>query len=125
VMSNGALRPRNDHPIAAAGPGNMGHMRGWGPDSTWYMASATGGDRTVLLGQNFGLAGGWEAWFINTFRVERDARDLDTFNRFGSPYSGGGLFVMADGSVRTINFTTTPRIVANLITPIGGETINE
>lgn len=124
TMTNGTLRDKNDDPIAFAGPAVMGLLRGNTPDNCWYMAENPG-DRTLIQGGAFGLQTGWTPWFLSTFQLERDARDLDTFNRWGSPYSGGTLFGMADGSVRNLAFSTAPRVVANLITPTGGETISE
>ena len=67
---------------------------------------------------------GWVGWFPFTFEVVRDALDLDAFNRWGSPYAGGGLFALADGSVRTIHYSTDYRVIIPLMTPTGGEVVN-
>jgi prepilin-type N-terminal cleavage/methylation domain-containing protein len=42
---------------------------------------------------------------------------------FGSRHPGGVQFVMSDGSVRSIPFTTPPNIVGYLLTPNGGEVV--
>ncbi|MGL6075802.1 MAG: DUF1559 domain-containing protein [Fimbriiglobus sp.] len=124
TMSNGTLADKNDDPMWYAGPAIMGLLRGNTPDSCWYMAENPG-DRTIVLGQGFGSPAGWSSWYLNIFQVVRDARDLDTWNRWGGPYAGGAMFGMADGSVRSINYSTPPRVVCNLLTPNGGEVISE
>jgi len=124
TMSNGAMRDNNDDTICEGGPGVMGLTRSNVPDTTWYMASASGGNTTVIPGSTYGLAAGWESWFAYTFELVRDARDLDSWNRWGSPYSGGVLFCMADGSVRNQSFSTAKEVVIQLITPNGGEVVN-
>jgi prepilin-type N-terminal cleavage/methylation domain-containing protein len=123
TMSNGSNRDNNDDSICEGGPGVMGLTRSNVPDTTWYMASASGGNKTLIPGSSYGLAAGWETWFEFTFTLERDARDLDSWNRWGSPYSGGVLFAMADGSVRSLSFSTPPRTVIWMVTPNGGEVI--
>jgi prepilin-type N-terminal cleavage/methylation domain-containing protein len=124
TMSNGATRDSNDDPITEASPQAMGLMRSLVPDSTAWMGSTTG-VRNIVLGQSMGLATGWEAWFLSVFTLERDRRDLDTWNRWGSPYSGGVLMGMADGSVRNLRFTTTSRVVCDMITANGGEVVSD
>jgi prepilin-type N-terminal cleavage/methylation domain-containing protein len=124
TMSNSSLRDRNDDPIASAGPCVMGHTRSNTPDNCWYMA-ANPGDRTLILGQSYGVQTSWSGWYLSIFAVVRDARDLDTWNRWGAPYAGGGLFGMADGSVRSLSYSTTNRVIANMITANGGEVISE
>jgi len=127
TASNGSLMDSNDDPITRPGPDVMGSMRGLTQDTTWYMAGATttnADQYATIPGSQFGLADGWVDWFKFTFAVVRDAPDLDTFNRWGSPYSGGGLFAMGDGSVRTIAHGTDYKIVVSLSTPNGGESLN-
>jgi len=124
TMSNGATRDRNDDPVSTAGPGIMGSARSHTPDNCWYMANTTG-NRTIVLGENYGLSPGWQVWFLDLFVIQRDARDLDSWNRWGSPYAGGALFGMGDGSVRSLGFTADRRIVCNLITSVGGEVVTE
>jgi prepilin-type N-terminal cleavage/methylation domain-containing protein len=126
TMSNGALRDKNDDPITEAGPSTMGLMRAHGPDTTWYMAGDNPGTTPfvdVIPGSSFKVQTGWAPWFRYTFEVVRDARDLDTFNRWGSPYPGGGVFVMSDGSVRTIKHGTPVETMISALTPRGGETV--
>jgi hypothetical protein len=127
TMSNGALRAKNDDPITEAGPSTMGIMRALGPDTTWYMAGDNAGTVPyfdVIPGSTYKVNTGWRDWFRFTFEVVQDRRDLDTFNRWGSPYPGGGLFAMADGSVRTIRYGTPVEMMIAAITPDGGEVLN-
>jgi prepilin-type N-terminal cleavage/methylation domain-containing protein len=125
TMSNGSLRDKNDAPITASGPDSMGLMRAHGPDTTWYIAGDNPGNTPffdTIPGSTYKVQLGWRDWFRFTFEVVRDARDLDTFNRWGSPYAGGGLFAMGDGSVRTIKYSTPVEIMISALTPNGGET---
>jgi prepilin-type N-terminal cleavage/methylation domain-containing protein len=123
TMSNGSTRDNNDDTICEGGPGVMGLTRSNVPDTTWYMAG-TSGNTTLIPGSSYPLAPGWDAWFAFTFVLERDARDLDSWNRWGSPYSGGVLFAMGDGSVRNLTFSTPSATVIRLITPNGGEVVS-
>ncbi|HEY1189012.1 MAG TPA: DUF1559 domain-containing protein [Gemmata sp.] len=121
LLSNGTTRDNNDDSICEGGPGVMGLTRSNVPDTTWYMAGGT--NTTLIPGSTYGLASGWETWFASTFQLERDARDLDSWNRWGSPYAGGVPFVMADGSVRSLSYSTPPQTVIWLMTPNGGEVV--
>ncbi len=129
TLTNGTTRDTNDAPIANAGPDDMGNLRSLAPDTTWYMAgNPTTADpndiySTTIPGQKFQLAPGW-TWFKFTFEPVRDAADLDSWNRWGSPYAGGTPFAMADGSVRTIAHGTSYRVMIPVMTPNGGEVFN-
>jgi prepilin-type N-terminal cleavage/methylation domain-containing protein/prepilin-type processing-associated H-X9-DG protein len=120
TLSNGATQACNDDPITNPGPGVMGTLRGIGPDDTWWTSGAGG---TAFGGNSNPLAPTWENWFPFTFVVVQDKRDLDSWNRWGSPYSGGAPIAMADGSVRTIGYSTDRAIILALCTPQGGETV--
>jgi prepilin-type N-terminal cleavage/methylation domain-containing protein len=119
TLSNGATQGCNDDPIANPGPGVMGTVRALSPDDVWW----TAGSGVAFPGDTYHLAPGWDGWYFNTIAVVQDARDLDSWNRWGGPYSGGGLMGMADGSVRTIPYSTSPAIILMLSTPTGGEII--
>jgi prepilin-type N-terminal cleavage/methylation domain-containing protein len=124
TLSNGTFRPKDDDPITEAGPSTFGVLRAHGPDTTWYIAGDNGGSvpfYDVIPGSRFKVQSGWRDWFRFTFQVVRDAPDLDAFNRWGSPYAGGGLFGMADGSVRSISFSTPPETMIMALTPTGSE----
>jgi prepilin-type N-terminal cleavage/methylation domain-containing protein len=128
VMSNGTKRDKGDDPITEAGVWNQfGTMRGHGPDTVAWMAhpANTG---TVLYDDYFpGNAhkiGSDDKWLKWTFEVVRDRPDLDAYNRWGSPYAGGGLFAMGDGSVRSIRHGTTHQVLVPALTPNGGEVSN-
>lgn len=61
--------------------------------------------------------------------VQHDSRglrdDLGFRYNWGSPHSSGAQFVFADGSVRLISYATPPDVVKALLTPSGGEAVNE
>jgi prepilin-type N-terminal cleavage/methylation domain-containing protein len=42
---------------------------------------------------------------------------------FGGPYAGGVLFVLADGSVRTIKYTIAPQTLCYLLDPADGQVV--
>jgi prepilin-type N-terminal cleavage/methylation domain-containing protein len=123
-LSNGTTAGKNDDPITEGGPFTMGLLRGCGPDVLSWAASAP---TTVapdydnqFPGQRFMHAN--NTWMKFTMDVVQDARDLDSFNRWGGPYSGGSLMAMADGSVRGLRYGIGYRIMIPLLTPNGGET---
>jgi prepilin-type N-terminal cleavage/methylation domain-containing protein/prepilin-type processing-associated H-X9-DG protein len=120
TLSNGATQPCNDDPIASPGPGVMGTLRAFAPDDTWWVA----GSGVAFPGNTYRLQAGWDAWYFGTFAVVRDQTDLDSFNRWGSPYSGGVPMLFADGSVHLINYNTDPAVVLAFCTPNGGETVS-
>jgi len=126
TQSNGTTGNTNDDPISASGPDRMGMLRAMGPDTTWYMAGNPGAMNpndpyaTDIPGSSFRVAAGWN-WFEFTFQIVQDQKDLDSWNRWGSPYSGGGIFAMCDGSVRTLGYNTPNTVVIPLMTPNGGE----
>ncbi len=127
LMSNGTYRAKNDDPITEAGPSTMGTLRAHTPDTTWYMAGDNPGTTPYvdfIPGNKFKIQTGWSSWFRFTFQVVRDLLDLDSFYRWGSPYTGGRLFVMADGSVRTVPFNTPPETLIPMLTPHGGDIAN-
>jgi prepilin-type N-terminal cleavage/methylation domain-containing protein len=121
VLSNGATQNCNDDSILSPGPGTMGTLRSIGPDDTWWAAGSNGG---VVAGETYQMAGGWGGWFPFTFAVEQDARDLDSWNRWGSPYSGGAPIAMADGTVHNVSYSISNTLVLALCTPQGGEPQN-
>jgi prepilin-type processing-associated H-X9-DG protein len=128
TMSNGATRGCNDDPITNPGPGVMGTLRAIGPDDTWWTAGNPGPANpsnpyaTDIPGNQYRLAAGW-TWFQYTFQVVQDQRDLDSWNRWGSPYTGGVPIAMADGHVRNINYNISYTVVLQLCTPNGGEPV--
>jgi prepilin-type N-terminal cleavage/methylation domain-containing protein len=126
TLSNGATQSCNDDPITNPGPGVFGTLRAIGPDDVWWTAGSPGTQNpndpyaTDIPGQRYRLANGW-TWFEYTFAFVQDVRDLDSWNRWGSPYSGGSPTAMADASVRTFAYSTSNRVVIQLCTPNGGE----
>jgi prepilin-type N-terminal cleavage/methylation domain-containing protein len=126
TMTNGAMRDSSDEPITDAGIwSQFGTVRGMGPDIVDWMAGGTG---EVPYDQKFpgnthSINPEHRSWLKWTFEVVRDKPDLDVYNRWGSPYSGGGLFGMGDGSVRTIAHGTGHTILYPLLGPNDGYAI--
>jgi len=118
TLSNGSTSACNDEPITNPGPALFGTLRAVGPDDVWWVA----GDGVPFQGHSYKLAPGWDSWFPFTFAVVRDKPDLDSWNRWGGPYTGGAMLAMADGSIRTVNYTVSNAVVLALSTPNGGET---
>jgi prepilin-type N-terminal cleavage/methylation domain-containing protein len=130
TLSNGATQGCNDDPVTAAGPGIMGNLRAIGPDDTWWVAgnntaafNASDPYANDIPGCRYRLAPGW-TWFQYTFQIMQDAKDADTWNRWGSPYPGGAPIAFADASVRTLSYSTDNRVVLALCTPTGGEAVS-
>jgi prepilin-type N-terminal cleavage/methylation domain-containing protein len=119
TLSNGTQGDCNDDPIASPGPALLGTLRALGPDDTWW----TAGTGVAVAGNQYHLVAGWESWYFGTFAIEKDALDMDSWNRWGGPYTGAGLLAMADGSVHSFSYTTSNSIVLSLCTPVGGEVI--
>lgn len=119
TMSNGATQATNDDTIVGGGPGVMGLCRAWAPDTTWYMATVSGG--TSFPGNTYQLVSGWASWFPSVFEFVQDRRDLDSWNRWGSPYNGGCPTAMGDASVRIIRYTNDPNLTIPLVTPAAGD----
>jgi len=111
-----------DAPIAVAR--QLGTLRGISPGEQPWMADSGG---TTYPGIRYPAVVWWESYneiIRDTTQPQDDANLWRFEGRWGSPYAAGGLFAMADGSVRMINFQVNgPRLVA-LITPTGGETVS-
>jgi prepilin-type N-terminal cleavage/methylation domain-containing protein/prepilin-type processing-associated H-X9-DG protein len=120
TMSNGATLGCNDDPITNPGPGVMGTLRAFTPDDVWW----TAGNGVAFPGDAFHLAPGWDAWYFSTIAVVQDNQDLDSWNRWGSSYSGGAPIAMCDGSVRNVAYGTSNAVVLAMVTPNGGETVS-
>jgi prepilin-type N-terminal cleavage/methylation domain-containing protein len=126
TMSNGSLRDKLDEPIAAAGIwAGFGLLRSHGPDTIDWMAGAGASDPNDPYANFAGVTQfpTNQNWLRYTFVVVQDKPDLDAYNRWGSPYSGGGLFGMGDGSVRSIRHTTDYRQVIPFMTATAGDFI--
>jgi prepilin-type N-terminal cleavage/methylation domain-containing protein/prepilin-type processing-associated H-X9-DG protein len=122
--SNGALLDNFDDPITMADiwqDSGMGICRAQGPDTVFWMA----GSAPSPIPGKFGMNPGWVSWFPSTFEVVRDARDLDAFNRWGSPYAAGAPIAFADGHVQTVRYGIANTIVIALCTPNGGEIVSD
>lgn len=125
TMSNGAMRDKNDDPIAASGVwAGFSLLRAHGPDTMDWMAGDNSGNTVYtdfFPGNAYKINTGHTGWLRWTMQVVPDARDLDAYNRWGSPYSGGAPIAMADGSVRMINYTIANDVFISLLTPMGGD----
>jgi hypothetical protein len=120
TLSNGASQSCNDDPITNPGPATMGTLRAFGPDDVWWVA---GGGGTAFPGHHYLLAPGWNSWYYSTIVIVRDNRDLDSWNRWGSPFTASAPICMADGSVHLFSYSTSPAVVLALCTPVGGEVV--
>jgi hypothetical protein len=129
-LSNGTLMETDDEPITNAGiwAGPMGLARGWSPDTMNWIAGDNA-DSTpwvgVVPGEKYHIKPAHSSWLAGTIEVVQDRPDLDAFNRWGSPYPGGGLFAVADGSVRTIGYDVAPEVFRAWSTPKGGDSVGE
>lgn len=62
------------------------------------------------------------SWLRFTFTSVHDNEPLhDAYNRWGSPYTGGSLMGMADGSVRTVPHGVSHTSLIPMLTPQGGD----
>jgi prepilin-type N-terminal cleavage/methylation domain-containing protein len=123
TLSNGTTRMSYDDPITMADiwqTTGMGICRAQDQDTVFWIG---GKAPSPIPGARFGFNSGWLGWFTSTFQFVQDAPDLDAYNRWGSPYSGGSPTAMADGSVRTFSYGIPSQIVIALCTPTGGEVI--
>jgi len=129
TMSNGATRDTNDPPISAAGiwAAEMA-MRANCPDTVNWYAGANPGNvlyTDYIPGNTYKVNTGWTSWYGSTFVLVKDAPDLDSWNRYGSPYSGGCLFAMCDGSVKMVDYSVSRDVYIPMLTPLGGDiTVN-
>jgi hypothetical protein len=133
AYSNRGSVSLKDAPIADAGIFNgdgMGLLRAMGPDNLAWMATPASDAvqpnyDNYLPGASFKHSNA--TWLKTTFEVVRDAPsstpNYDTYNRWGSPYSAGALFGMADGSIRTIRHGTNYQVMIPVCTPNGGEVL--
>jgi prepilin-type N-terminal cleavage/methylation domain-containing protein len=111
--------------------GCWGLMRGQTPDNiSWFAGPqytpALGALplSSYIPGNAFTINSGDTSWYIDTFQIIQDQPYImgsGTFNRWGGPYAGGGLFAMADGSVHMAAYSTPNTIVIAMCTPQGGE----
>jgi len=123
TLSNGSTNSSYDDPITMAdvwADTGMGICRAQNQDTVFWIA---GNAPSPFPGAKFGFNSGWTGWFPSTFRFVKDAYDLDAYNRWGSPYSGGSPTAMADGSVRNIGYDIPYQTVIALCTPTGGDQI--
>jgi prepilin-type N-terminal cleavage/methylation domain-containing protein len=136
LLSNGTTSYTDDDAITFPGPGVMGLVRSMSPDTVWWCAGPlipspdpTDPYITQIPGNLFGISSGspngdFTPWFRLTFAVEQDALDLDSWNRWGSPYPGASPFCMADGSVRLIRYGVDYKTFIPVVTPQGGEVLS-
>jgi prepilin-type N-terminal cleavage/methylation domain-containing protein len=120
-LSNGTTSSTYDDPITMAdiwADTGMGICRAQNQDTVFWIGGTA---PSPIPGAAFGFNRGWLSWFPSTFQFVKDARDLDAYNRWGSPYSGGSPTAMADGSVRMISYGIPSQTVIGLCTPNGGD----
>lgn len=123
TTSNGGTQGTYDDPITQADiwyDTGFGICRAQDQDTVAWIA---GNSPSPIPGTTYGMSSSWTGWFPYTFQVVQDARDVNAFNAWGSPYPGGAPMAMADGSVQVINYTIPYTSVIALCTPNGGEVI--
>jgi prepilin-type processing-associated H-X9-DG protein len=79
-----------------------------------------GASVTILAGE---AAGDYKPWGSPTNWRDPALGINRTSRGFGSPAPGGAQMLFADGSVKWIRDTTSPRVLEALSTPDGGETV--
>jgi prepilin-type N-terminal cleavage/methylation domain-containing protein len=126
TLSNGALQDGYDDPITLGGPAALGVLRGLSPDTTWYIAVSYNTDPNCdIPGSKYRVGDPFchnYNYKTNHFQIVHDTLDMDASNSaWGGPYASGSLIAMADGSVRTISYSTPSTVVLPLMTPTGGE----
>jgi prepilin-type N-terminal cleavage/methylation domain-containing protein len=125
TLPDGKTLESHDDPIAAAGiwEGEM-LLRANCPDTvTWYAGDNSGNTiyKDYIPGNTYKVEPNWSLWYQYTWVIVRDGPDVDAWNRFGGPYSGGCLFAMSDGSVRTFNYGIAKEVYVPLLTPNGAD----
>jgi prepilin-type N-terminal cleavage/methylation domain-containing protein len=121
TMTNGATRSTYDDPITMADiwqDTGLGICRAQNQDTVFWIAGVAA---SPIPGAQNKFNSGWLSWFPSTFQFVKDAPDIDAYNRWGSPYSGGSPTALADGSVRIILYSVSSQTVIALCTPTGGE----
>jgi|YelNatPaOPRAMG01_1025707.scaffolds.fasta_scaffold271357_1 hypothetical protein len=73
--------------------------------------------------------GRWSRTVRDGTCVQQDSRDLKEEHLFrwnwGSPHTAGVQFIFADGSVWQVLYATPPNVVDGLLSPSGGEVVND
>lgn len=110
------------------------------PTSNFAIATiADGSSNTILVGTKFLrpdqygtrpgnnwdetiAVGGWGGTYRSGTALNRDSNSVGTGDRWGSNYAGGVLFLMGDGSIRSIGYGVNTTQFFGLLTPAGGET---
>jgi prepilin-type N-terminal cleavage/methylation domain-containing protein len=123
TMTNGATRSTYDDPITMADiwqDTGMGICRAQNQDTVFWIGGTA---PSPIPGTQYKFNTGWLSWFTSTFQFVKDFPDIDAYNRWGSPYTGGSPTAMADGSVRNILYSVSAQTVIALCTPTGGEVL--
>jgi prepilin-type N-terminal cleavage/methylation domain-containing protein len=137
TLSNGVQITADDDPIASSGLGQgavdggwdgcWGLLRGHSPDTVaWWTGpmNTSVPDVTFIPGCQFGIAPGAQSWFPSTYQIVQDFLSPvydGAFNRWGSPYVGGSLLALCDGSVHFAAYGTANTVVIAMDTPQGGD----
>ena len=127
--------------------GCFGLLRGHCPDTLpWvavFPADKSQPNVTWIPGNKFGIKPGGDPGLLShpvltgekaepipaSFQIIQDAPAGITgdpvYNRWGSPYAGGSLFALCDGSVHFLSYSTPNNIVIAICTPQGGEVFTD
>jgi prepilin-type N-terminal cleavage/methylation domain-containing protein len=79
-----------------------------------YSRIGNNGDETIGFGGSGGTARSGSV-------VQRDGPGITSVNNWGGPYSSVALFLLGDGSVRSVRHGINPTTFYNALTPTGGE----
>jgi len=83
--------------------------------SQYGRTSGDGWDEVVIV-PNGGAGRGGIAY-------RADNNTVDPNNDWGGPFPSGGLFLIGDGTVRTVNYSITPATFANALNPSDGQVL--
>jgi prepilin-type N-terminal cleavage/methylation domain-containing protein len=97
--------------------------------------SATSWDESIVQGGNGGTArngnnvgsddAAGRASYILVLDNQGATGDPVQNNHFGGPFPGGVLFVMADGSIRSLGYSVSPDVLCYLLAPNDGNVVSD
>jgi prepilin-type N-terminal cleavage/methylation domain-containing protein len=126
TASNGASNSCFDGPIAAPGPegdGTYSNMRGYVPDTLWWLTNGSNTGK-VVPGNKYLVSAGQANGYFNSHRFIQDTNDVSNLYAWGSPYAGGSPTAMCDGSVHLYSYSANTTVVLSMVTPAGQDEYN-
>ncbi len=100
-------------------------LRGWSPDSFHWVAGNNGSRvryQDYIPGEDYTVKNRKAEWYKDTLGIVSDGPEIDSWNRWGSPY-GATPLVMVDGSVRTMTDDVGWEVLGPLMAPKDGDVI--